>query len=317
MYRFLFSFLLIALFTTGCNSPSSSGGNSNIDFGTMPAFSPSAPTTIDQNSLGEIKALLPKFRSKVPAASLSYADTNQQDRVKGLAALDQDGLHLFADINSRCTINHPEATHTNPGYINNPKPGTQDISTQSGSINGVQCPIDWKESNSTVTTIVNAGTGPNNSFFFATNLKGTANTQYKILDVSYQNLTGEVSMNIDSKFLAKVLLTDKNFQVFAQAKGTGDIKYILNGVVKTAHLDVEFTSEQAAPGFSQDPVDLEMIYKLKVNDGSSTLLFESHRLIEKTIPKVEEFYINGNKSSKQEFEQIFGPNLGFGPSSNL
>lgn len=281
---------LLAL--AGCNS-NSSGGNgpaAPVDY-KAEAMSAKKLTDADKAYFKNMQ----KDSGGLPSSSLYYDDySNDADRQKALAKLDDNGRALLARVKVDCKIDKGQERTSGTSEVGKTKTVEKDQ-----SISGERCPV----SNTTKTTTRSTTTAYDQaSARISAQSESEATTHDKVLDNSFKK--GKAAIEIRLKTSSRTSAQDLTSSNGTITGGTLRIQSSISGTVELAHGAQAVVSMKYEYVAVPNSTKLQMLTRIKFSDGPD---FVMATVIDGTSTLI---IINGEEYTVERVKQELGMEVG-------
>lgn len=321
MKKFILSLAMISSLslTTACRSSSAEYGTpGNPDNGpsNIPDtvdFKPRPARAINSVQLAEMKALLQKSRAKLPTSAaifpLSAQPTQDEkdQKQKAIDVLDTVGKQWLSSIQTNCTLAQLAPPTTNP-VTGTPRVGDKTSTVTGRSVAGAPCPVMIDENAVVESTVTESKGSTLQDFVYGTKLEGTIKSIYEVKDSIYQTISGSLKTNIQGKMSGLIWMSAALSKMYIDFSGQGEFHYIdSNNVAQTAALSMLSKSLSRGKGILGFNEHAESVSEIIVHMPKADFVFQTYTVKENEAVVTEAYFINGIKVTKQDMEDIFGP----------
>lgn len=259
-----------------------------------------AKNTLSSNS----KIILPP--SDLIFSSKKMTTSELSVKESKLKAQDENSYALLKDIQANCNIQRPTATINATFPINgdasieNLRAGDKyEVGAKAG-LNGENCPVKF-DGNFGVNAYVNDVDTVNK------NLKGSASMITKgqafMIAPKYQKLLDARGIIVDTNVSGLAMKQDTAANILATLNVSGSYYSLKSDIPYSA--DVKYLLNGNTTG---TVAKVEMIVNMTLTLPSNSIRIDIHIKASNSNakPEVEEYYVNGNQLSKEEFNALFG-----------
>ncbi len=272
---------------------------------------PTAGQKLTKEQINETKILLSTNDKLIlPPADLVFGTKKMsteelKQKEESIRIRDTDSYQLLKDIQSNCQIERPttkvDASFPTTGdhSLENLRSDDHYIIESIAGVKGDKCPVKYN-------VAFSASAKANEVNQSAKRLKASGSMAYKtqafMVAPKYQTLLNSRGVVVDSNISGLALKQDANNKMM--------IKFDISGTYYTLNKEIPYSANAQVLADGSDTnknSNVEMIINMKLTTPSFPINVDIHtKTSSDNKITIEEYYVNGNQMSKDEFNALFG-----------